>query len=125
MRRITEMVVETVAAIDADPKRPEYREVKGKQQPGRGGDRPYFGSIPDFAQEGEGYALMGVAKDSPAERAGLKKGDVIIKVGDSRIGSLDDFDSALRKFKAGDKAPVTVKRDKETVTVEVLLAPPR
>ncbi|MFO0819256.1 MAG: M20/M25/M40 family metallo-hydrolase [Pirellulales bacterium] len=125
MRRIVSMVSDTATAIVEAEKRPEYLEVKGSAQIGRSGDRPYFGSIPDFAEGVEGYALMGVAKGSPADRAGLKGGDVIVKVGDSNVRSLDDFDLALRKFKVGDKVLVTVKRGKEMVTVTVTLDPPR
>jgi len=90
-----------------------------------GGDRPYFGSIPDFAGAVEGYALSGVAKGGPAERGGLKGGDVIVQFGDSKVGNLEDFDSALRKYKGGDKVPVTVERDGKQVTLEVTLDPPR
>ena len=41
------------------------------------------------------------------------------------FGNLEDFDSALRKFKAGDKVPVLVKRGGEQVKLEVTLEPPR
>jgi S1-C subfamily serine protease len=92
---------------------------------GSGGDRPYFGSVPDFAQDEPGYKLSGVSKDGPAEKAGIQAGDIIIKLGDSRIGNLEDFDSALRKHKAGDKVPVIVKRDGKEVTITVTLDPPR
>ncbi|HND52473.1 MAG TPA: PDZ domain-containing protein, partial [Pirellulaceae bacterium] len=85
----------------------------------------YFGAIPDFAQAGDGCALTGVSKNSPAERGGIKPGDVIVKLGESKITSLEDFDSALRKFKAGDKVAVVLRRGKEMVTVEVRLDPPR
>lgn len=125
MRRIVDMVTEAALRIAETEKRPSYLEVKGSAQIERSGDRPYFGSIPDFAQGGEGYALMGVTKGSPAERGGLKSGDIIIKLGESKIGSLEDFDSALRKFKTGDKVPVTVKRGKEEVKLEVRLDAPR
>ena len=76
-------------------------------------------------KEQTGYAISGATKDSPADKAGMKAGDIIIKFGDSKIGSLEDFDSALRKYKAGDKVPVIVKRGKEDVTLEVTLSPPR
>ena len=69
--------------------------------------------------------MTGVTKDSPAEKAGLKGGDIIIRLGESKIGNLEDFDSALRKFKAGDKAPVVVKRGNEELKLEVVLEPPR
>jgi S1-C subfamily serine protease len=105
--------------------RPHYVEVKEASTLGGGGDRPYFGSIPDFAQEDPGYALSGVTKGGPADRAGIKPGDNIIQLGDSKIGNLEDFDSALRKYKAGDKVSVVVKRAGKEVKVEVTLDPPR
>jgi hypothetical protein len=125
MRRIGEMVTEIAMALAEDPARPTYKEVASSQRQGGGGSRPYFGSIPDFAQDQPGYALNGVAKESPAEKAGLKGGDIIIRLGESRIGNLEDFDSALRKYKAGDRVPVVVKRDGKEVTLQVTLAPPR
>lgn len=124
MRRVVAAVVASAVELAQAPSRPSYLETKAPRQ-GRGGDRPYFGSIPDFAQDQPGYALMGVSKDSPAERAGLKAGDIIVQLGESRIGNLDDFDSALRKFKAGNKVPVTVRRGKEEVKLDVTLDPPR
>jgi S1-C subfamily serine protease len=119
------MVVDITSRIATAEAKPEYVSTGGQQMAGGGGDRPYFGSIPDFSQKTDGYALQGVADDSPASRAGLKAGDVIIKVGESRVGGLEDFDSALRKFKAHDKAPVVVLRDGKEMTFTVELDPPR
>ncbi len=125
MRRIAELVAAAAEEIALTKDRPHYQEVAGSAQFGRDGDRPYFGSIPDFSQDKPGYALTGVAKDSPASRAGIRGGDVIIGFGDSQIGNLEDFDSALRKFKAGDNVPVTLKRGNDEVQVIVTLDPPR
>ncbi|MEX0678934.1 MAG: M28 family peptidase [Pirellulales bacterium] len=126
MRRVGEMVTDIAVALAEADGRPAYQEVKGFADLVRsGGDRPYFGSIPDFAQDQPGYALTGVAKDGPADRAGLKAGDIIVQFGDNKIGNLEDFDSALRKYKAGDKVPVTIKRGDEQLKLEVTLDPPR
>ncbi len=125
IRRVGELVAETAINLAEADKPPTYKEAKGKPQGGGGGDRPYFGSIPDFSQDQPGYALTGVTKGGPAEKGGLLAGDIIIQLGESKVGNLEDFDSALRKFKAGDKAPVTVKRGKEEVKLEVLLEAPR
>ncbi len=126
MRRVASLVVDVATTLAEAPERAKYHEV-AEQQPagGGGGDRPYFGSIPDFSQDQPGYALTGVTKAGPAEKAGLKAGDIIIKLGDSKIGNLEDFDSALRKHKAGDKVPVVVKRGDGEVTLTVTLDPPR
>ena len=124
MRRVADMVADAVVILAGAEERPHYQSVKAKSQ-GRGGDRPYFGSIPDFASEEPGYHLGGVSPDSPADKGGLKTGDAIIKLGEYKIGNLEDFDGALRKYKAGDKVPVVVKRDGQEITVSVVLDPPR
>jgi hypothetical protein len=126
MRRIATLVADAATILAKAETKPQYVEVQGdKEQMGSGGDRPYFGSIPDFAQSEPGYALSGVTKGGPAERGGLQAGDNIIQFGDSKIGNLEDFDSALRKYKAGEKVPVIVKRKGQEVKVEVTLDPPR
>ena len=56
----------------------------------------YFGGIPDVSASVSGVRLSDVRRDSPAEQAGLKAGDIIVKLGKAKIRSLDDFLSALR-----------------------------
>jgi len=124
MVRITDLVIDVVRSLADRPERPGYIEVASKQF-ARGGDRPYFGSIPDFGKPGKGYAISGVAKDSPAARGGLAAGDVIVRIGESAIAGLEDFDSALRKHKGGDTIPVVVLRDGAEKTLEVILSPPK
>ncbi len=126
MRRVGELVSEVAVRIAQSPDRPQYREVKPKLAAhGPKGVRPYFGSIPDFSQVDGGYALSGVAPESPAARAGMQGGDVIVRLGDNKIGNLEDFDGALRKYQGGDKVPVVVRRGIEELTLEVTLDPPR
>jgi hypothetical protein len=126
MRKVAEMVSDTVIQLAELGERPHYQAVKSKREgPGRGGDRPYFGSIPDFTSDEPGYHLGGISPDSPAEKGGLAKGDAIVKLGEYKIGNLEDFDGALRKYKGGDKVPVVVRRDGKELTLEVVLDPPK
>lgn len=124
-----EEVVETLQAIVTETlfekERPDYVEIKQRANIGRSGSRPYFGSIPDFASEGKGYAINGVSPDSPADKGGLKGGDRIIKIGKIGVNGLDDFDLALRRFSAGDEVDVVVLRDEQEVKLKVTLAHPK
>jgi hypothetical protein len=124
MARLAGFVADVVAELAAAPERPAHVEVASPAF-ARGGDRPYFGSIPDFGNPGKGYAISGVAKDSPSARGGLRGGDRIVRLGGSAIENLEDFDSALRKHKAGETVPVVVVRDGAEVTLEVTLSAPR
>lgn len=125
MRRICDFYEKLIVEVAKAPSRPEYVRIEGNAQMTREGSRPYFGSIPDFNSDAKGYAIQGVAPGSPAEKGGVKGGDVIIGLGEQKIGSLDDFDLAIRKFKAGEEVEVTVLRDKTEVKVKVTLARPR
>ncbi len=124
MVRLTGFVTDVVRDLAMQQARPGYIEVAAPAF-ARGGDRPYFGSIPDFGKPGSGYAISGVAKDSPAAQGGLEGGDRIVRLGDSAITNLEDFDSALRKHKGGDAVPVVVDRGGAEVTLNVTLGPPK
>ncbi len=125
IRRVAQMTAAIAIALSESPQRPAYLETQAEPFAAGSGDRPYFGSVPDFSQDQPGYALMGVTRGGPAEKAGILGGDIIVHFGDSKIGNLSDFDSALRKFKAGDRVPVLVKRGSDEVQLEVVLDPPK
>ncbi|HUG94495.1 MAG TPA: M20/M25/M40 family metallo-hydrolase, partial [Planctomycetaceae bacterium] len=125
MRRIVDFIEDIALDTLARPERPAYVEVKGRATIDRSGARPYFGSIPDFGSEEAGYTLQGVSPGSPAAEAGLKGGDRIVNLGGQKIGSLEDFDLALRKFNAGDQVDVGVVREGEERTFKVTLGRPR
>jgi Zn-dependent M28 family amino/carboxypeptidase len=124
MRRVADLVVATVRATDAAQTRPKYLEVKRMESIAIGPERklPWFGSIPDYAAEVEGLAISGVQPESPAAKAGLKGGDVVVKLGESKIGNIEDFMSALMKHKPGDTLKVVVLRGKEQVESEITLS---
>ncbi len=80
-----------------------------------------LGTIPDFAYSGKGFRLSGTAPGSPAEAAGLKQGDVIIKINNTAIESLKDFSDVLKTLKPGDKISITSLRKKKKITTEAVL----
>jgi len=54
--------------------------------------RVYLGTIPDYTQEGvKGVKISGTSKDSPAEKAGLVPGDVIVELSGLKIENLYDY----------------------------------
>lgn len=81
----------------------------------------YLGSIPDFTPVDFGVRLSGVRNESPADRAGIKAGDIIVGFGDMEIADLYALTDALRAYKPGDTIPVTVLRDGTEIVVSVTL----
>jgi hypothetical protein len=90
-------------------------------QPSGGGYGPYFGSIPDMSTIDTGVRLTGVRDGSPAARAGLKAGDVIVAFDGSEVTNLYAYSYALREKSPGDVVSVTVLRDGQQLTFRAVL----
>jgi hypothetical protein len=118
-------LVENVAVQLANATEAPAFQVVAEDKPttggGGGGYGPYFGSIPDFGQTENGVKFSDVKPNSPAAKAGLKAGDILIQFGDKPIKNLYDFTDALRRSKVGDVVEVKVLRDGQPITVGVKL----
>ena len=58
----------------------------------------------------EGIYVSSVTSGSPADKAGIKKGDVIVKYKGKDVTTMDGLQEKMALCKAGDKAEITVKR---------------
>lgn len=121
---LLDLVQNVSEKLASAPERPEFITVvenKPTATSTGGGYGPYFGSIPDFGQTENGVKFSDVRPGSPAAKAGLKAGDVLIQFGDKQIKNLYDFTDALRRSKVGDVVEVKVLRGSETITASVKL----
>jgi hypothetical protein len=87
-----------------------------------------LGTIPDYAGPPDGspgLLLSDVRPDSPADRAGLRRGDTIVRIGDMQIANVQDYMVVLSEANPGDTAPVIVLRDGESIEIEVTFGAPR
>jgi membrane-associated protease RseP (regulator of RpoE activity) len=76
----------------------------------------YFG-----VKNGQGVLVRSVEKNSPAERAGLRAGDVVIKVGEHRIADTSDWRNAMRVHRSG-TVPLSILRDRKPQTLTLQLS---
>ena len=79
----------------------------------------YLGTIPDMSEAPGGVALTGVRAGSPAEKAGIKAGDVIVRMDGKDVKDLMAMTEVLRAHKAGDTIEIVVRRN----GVEVVTRP--
>jgi len=86
-----------------------------------GGYGAYLGTVPDFAPVDFGVRLSGVSAGSPAEQAGMQKGDVLIRFDGEEIEDLYVFTDALRSHAPGDTVEVVVLREGEEVPLVAVL----
>jgi aminopeptidase YwaD len=79
-----------------------------------------LGIMPDYTYSGDGVRADGIVENKPAKLAGLKEGDIIVQLGDTKVIDLQVYMTALAKFKYGDATKVTVLRGKETLVLDVI-----
>lgn len=78
-----------------------------------------MGIMPDYTYSGTGVRVDGVTEGRPAQKAGLKTGDVLIQLGEHNISSMESYMQALGKFKKGDLTKAKYKRGNETIETTV------
>ena len=93
----------------------------GGADPGRVGVGAYLGTVPDYGAEDKGVKLSAVREGSPAEKGGIKGGDVIIGYAGKPIATIYDYTDSLGRSKPGEKVEIVVKRDGKDVTLNVTL----
>lgn len=122
--KVLKLVYDMTMDLDTRAAKPEFTKVVAKdddKKTERKSVRVYVGTVPDFSYTDAGYKISGVQAGSPAEKAGILAGDIMVKFGDAVINNLYDYTAALGNYKPGQEVEVTVKRGEENVTVKVLL----
>lgn len=72
-------------------------------------------------ENGKGVKVTGVDEDSPAEKAGIRKDDIISSIDGDAVNSVDEMPAKVRAFHAGDTVKLTYQRSGRTETAEVKL----
>ncbi|HXX95263.1 MAG TPA: PDZ domain-containing protein, partial [Planctomycetota bacterium] len=116
-------LVDTLVRRIADGDRIEFQKgavVPPPAVPAKGAT-PYFGSAPDYGFEGKGVRLAGVNPGSPAERAGLREGDVIVEFNGKPVEDVKSYSDRLYSCKPGDEITVTYERDGARTSAKAVL----
>jgi len=117
MQVISNYIYEIISDLDNNGKLP-FRKTKNESE-----DVPRFkvglGVIPDYLYDGKGMRIDGISEDKPAQKAGLQKGDVVIKLGDIDVVDMQTYMLALSKFEKGNTTKVVVTREGKTVEAEI------
>lgn len=95
-----------------------FRKTKNESE-----DLPRFkvglGVVPDYLYDGKGMRIDGTREDTPAVRAGLQKGDVVLKLGDHDVTDMTTYMKALSTFEKGDTTKIVVERNGEKIEADL------
>jgi len=116
---ILNFVNRIIRTIDAADARPVYAVAKSESQGRTMGFRVYLGTIPNYADSGDGLLLDGVRDDSPAAKAGIKAGDRIVKLAGREVHNVYDYTYALGEMKAGQEYEVELLRGAERMKMTI------
>jgi S1-C subfamily serine protease len=116
-------VIDFVASIAKQiakyPEKLTFRQTKNNTSTGTSTFKVTLGVIPDYAFDGDGLRLDGVSEGKPASKAGLKTGDIIIKMGPLAIHNIQDYMKGLGMFSKGEMVTINILRGKEQLNIAV------
>jgi hypothetical protein len=117
MELISNYIFDVISDLDNNGKL-TFRKTKNESE-----NVPRFkvglGVIPDYLFDGKGMRIDGISEDKPAQKAGLQKGDIVIKIGDSTIVDMMSYMRALSAFETGQRTRVVVDRNGKQVEAEI------
>ncbi len=117
MYQISDYIFSIISDMDDNGKL-TFRKTKNESE-----SAPRFkvtlGVIPDYLFEGKGMRIDGVSDDKPAQKAGIIKGDVVVKMGDIPITDMMSYMTGLSKFEKGSTTTVEVLRENKIVKLKV------
>jgi hypothetical protein len=132
MKEVVELGERIVKAMATMPRQQYVNKFDGSGFPGLdtsamggGAKRASLGAIPDYAQgedATEGMRIGGIVPGSPADKVGLKQGDLVVGFNGRTIANMIEYTDALGKAKPGQTVKVQIKRDGKPIEMDATLA---
>lgn len=117
MNLISDYIFDIIVDLD-DNGELAFRKTKNESE-----ETPRFkvglGVVPDYLFDGKGMRIDGMREETPAFAAGLQKGDIVIKLGDSNVTDMMSYMRALSLFEKGNEAAITIKRGDSIIDTRV------
>jgi len=120
LKQVAEFVREIAVSVANEPQRIAFTKVKVEQKPAGRGFRVYLGTVPNYSDQSDGMRLDGVRPGSPAEKAGMRAGDIVVKLGKMPIKNVYDYTYALGEMRGGEEVDAVIRRDGKEMTMKII-----
>ena len=112
-------IIQLIGKLDEGGKL-AYSETKDETEDREVADfKVTLGVMPDYVYDGDGMRIDGVISGRPADVAGMQKGDVIIRLGETEVNDIFDYMEGLSNYEPGQKTKALVKRGEEVLELDV------
>ncbi len=118
MVRIIRHIEKTIDGLNSEPKL-VFLKTREAQTTTTARFSVSMGIMPDYTYSGKGVRCDGVGEGKPAQKAGLRAGDIVLQIGEYAISSMESYMQTLGKFKKGDTVKVIYQRGDKTQEVSV------
>lgn len=123
LKKIADFLQGFIIALEAEPKSLVYRKLEKNTHGAERRFKIYLGTIPDYTHSDRfGIRVSGVAKNSPAERAGIQSQDVLVELAGNKIHDIYDYTFILNKLEIGRPVKLLVKRGNNYKTLTISAA---
>ena len=119
---VAEFVRRLLSDLQASDRRPTFAVAKAEASARSTGFTVSLGTLPSYAESTDGMKLDAVRAGSPAEAAGLRAGDKIVKLAGRDVRNVYDYTQALSAMKAGETYEVEVLREGQRLTMKIVPA---
>jgi S1-C subfamily serine protease len=120
MVKVATFLRETVVYL-SERDRPLTKAGAAPAPAGGEGRKVSLGTMPDFAFEGPGVLVKSVIEGSPAAKAGVQPGDILLSIDAAELKSLRDMSEALKAHAAGDIVKLRLRRGAEEIQLDATL----
>jgi aminopeptidase YwaD len=111
--------IQSVVSLQSKAPKPLFTPTKEMQVGAATAFKVTLGIMPDYSFSGKGVRVDGIIDNRPAQKAGMKAGDVIVQLGDIEITSMEKYMEALGRFNKGQTTTVVYQRGAEQQKAQV------
>ena len=97
-----------------------FSKTREAANTGKSSFKVTMGIMPDYTFSGNGVLVDGISEGRPAQKAGIRVGDIVLQLGEYPVQDVQSYMQVLNKFNKGNETLVKIKRGTETLEIKII-----